>query len=105
VRPQDADLTALQASIEDSRAMRQQLLAMTPAQRARHESQELIRLAICARHRQKVCAASYRHNLRSPEEERKIGVSVSGRFAFSNSANLLHGSCVCCHTEKSNRQR
>jgi hypothetical protein len=57
VRQQDAELSALQLSIEDSGALsrrKQQewLSAMAPAQRARHESQELIRLAICARHRQ-----------------------------------------------------
>jgi hypothetical protein len=52
----DAEFTALQTSIEDSLAIRRQrqqakLSAMTPAQRARHDEQERVRLAICARHR------------------------------------------------------
>jgi replication initiation protein RepC len=53
----DAEFAALQISIEDSLAICQQrqqakLLAMTPTQRARHDEQERVRLAICARHRQ-----------------------------------------------------
>ena len=53
----DAEFLALQTSIEDDLAICKQqqqakLSAMTPAQRARHDEQERVRLAICARHRQ-----------------------------------------------------
>jgi replication initiation protein RepC len=52
----ESDLAAIQSSVEELAARRKQaqdakLAAMTPSQRARHDEQERIRLAICAQHR------------------------------------------------------
>jgi replication initiation protein RepC len=56
VTPRSADLEAFQSLVEAERMRGKQeqdakLAAMTPAQRARHDEQERIRLAICAQHR------------------------------------------------------